>query len=177
MKKPYLFIIVSLVAGLAGCKKNNANPQSEIVGKWFETKLTISEASNGHTTRDTAFAGGDFTPADYYLFNNDNTALISQSGVYNVTGKSMAVIGGAAPLATTEYKYQLTDSTVLLNAVFIHPTNGSNATQYSLNETIVQLDAAHLVLRSTYSYLYRGTTPGDVAYPINVTTTAYFIKK
>ncbi|SHM50303.1 hypothetical protein [Mucilaginibacter sp. OK098] len=166
MKKLLPIILIgSFIAFLDACKKDNNNSQSaKIVGKWQETKLNIHESNGTAVDRDTTFPGNSFTTSDYIKFNTDKTAAVSQSGIYTITGKGHAVSEGTIDVSLINYTYEVSDSTLTLMPVLRHPTNGSGGNGM---ESIVQLDATHLVLR-TYYY-----SPA----PFSHSETAYFIKK
>jgi hypothetical protein len=164
MKKHYLLAIFCIVLGFAACKKNNTRPANPIIGKWYETKLTIHESNGTAVDHDTTFMGNSFTASDYVQFDADKTAAVSQSGIYTITGKGQAISGGTIDVSLINYTYEISDSTLTLMPVLRHPTNGSGGNGM---ESIVQLDATHLVLR-TYYY-----SP----LPFSHSETAYYIKK
>jgi hypothetical protein len=91
-----IIIIGSFIAFLGSCKKNNVtvSNDSKIIGKWHESKLTIEQNNGTGAVHDTTFTSGAFTSADYIQFNRDNTASVSQSGIYTITGKGEAISGG-----------------------------------------------------------------------------------
>jgi len=164
MKKHYLLIILCIVAALAACKKNNTTPANTIVGKWQESKLTIHESNGTAVDHDTTFTGNSFTASDYVQFNSDKTAAISQSGIYTITGKGQATNGGTIDVSLISYTYAISDATLTLMPALRHPTNGSGGNGM---ESIVQLDATHLVLRTNYY------SP----LPFTHSETAYYVKK
>ena len=164
MRKHYLTAILCVVLGLTACKKNNTSPTNAIVGKWYESKLTIEQNNGTATVHDTTFTGDAFTSADYFQFDKDNSATFSQSGVYTITGKGKAISGGTIDISVMRYTYKISDSTLALTPALLHPTNGSGGDGI---ERIVQLDATHLVLRTSFY------SPG----PYGLTQTAYFTKE
>jgi len=89
-----IIIIGSFIAFLGSCKKNDTtiNSNSNIIGKWHESKLTIEQNNGTEAVHDTTFTSSAFTSADYVQFNRDNTASFSQSGVYSITGKDEDIL-------------------------------------------------------------------------------------
>lgn len=160
MKKYYLLAILSTVVAFTACKKNNTKPANTIVGKWQESKLIIHESNGTAVDHDTAYAGNSFTVSDYVQFNSDKTAAVSQSGIYTITGKGQATSGGTTDVSLISYTYAISDSTLTLMPVLRHPTNGSGGNGM---ESIVQLDATHLVLRTNY-YSPLPFTHSEIAY-------------
>lgn len=86
MQKVKLSIVLflSLCVALAGCKKNDPDPQSLILGKWETKKLTIDQYENG--VKATTATSTTFTGDEYIEFKNDGTVVFSSSeGKQNAT--------------------------------------------------------------------------------------------
>ena len=164
MKKYIPLAIVALLC-ISSCKKGSVNPDTGIIGKWYETKLILHTSGGTAVDHDTTFTAESFTKNDYYLFTGDKKAVYSQSGFYSYAGKS--VIWGLAGLDSglSHYTWSIADSTLTLNNTDRNPSTEYAGTTYS-EQAIVQLDANHLVLRTLYF------NPA----PFNYTTTSYFTK-
>jgi len=164
MKRCTLLLVMFIVPGLYACKKDSNN-NAPIAGKWYENKLEIHMSNGTLANHDTTFTAASFTTDDYFDFNTDGTALFSQSGVYSVTGKSTAVSGNTTVIGLVHYAYSIVDRQLKLIPTDLYPTIANNPPGYQL-EDIVQLDAGHLVLRTT---VYNGA-------PLTLVTTKYFTK-
>ncbi len=107
MKAKYSIIVIpGLVLCLFACKKvaNIINPSS-IVGKWYENKLSIKQ-QNIHTGNftDTTYLSNNFSTQDYFQFNSDSTAVISNDGtIFNINGKSNDANGTGTPTGEQLY--------------------------------------------------------------------------
>jgi hypothetical protein len=175
MKKIYQLFTVALVIILfSACHKDKNTLQSgPITGKWQETKLNIHITVGTTTNADTTLTGVNFTSADYYQFNADNTAVISQSGSFGITGKTITIQGGSVYIWLNHYDYNIVGSTlnlVLIDAV-PQPLNGNVLT--TSPNTIIQIDNTHLILKNSFNYI---STPQGTNGPVVQTTTAYFTK-
>ena len=151
MKVKYLLLIITgLMIGLSACKKDNkGSEQAAIVGQWFVNKLTIQQQtiSTGAVT-DTTYNSTAFNTYDYFQFNNDGTASVSFSGIFGINGKGTATNGAGDPVyGTNQYKYNISGSELILTSTFIHPTICCGL-DGPVTETIIQLDALNLVLRT-----------------------------
>ncbi|MES2112643.1 MAG: hypothetical protein V4577_28070 [Bacteroidota bacterium] len=165
MTRNYISLTILVLLCLSSCKKEAKTPKTAIIGKWYENKLVLHTSGNTGVDHDTTFTAGAFTKNDYYQFTGNQKAVFSQSGVYGYTGKSL--IWGAAGMITgvSHYTWSIADSTLTLNYTDANPATEYSGTTYS-GQTIIQLDAHHLVLRTQYF------SPG----PFNLTTTSYFTK-
>ena len=176
MKNIYpLLIITCLVFVFSSCTKDNksANTAGQLAGKWQETTLTLHQVIGGDAVRDTSFTSVSFLPGDFYQFNTDNTAVISQSGVYAFGGKVSTIDGGTTSLTVNHYKYSVADNMVTLT--FTAPLTTPNNIQEALTKTesIVLLDDTHLIL-STYAS--NANIPGASTNVSSLTTIAYFTR-
>lgn len=166
MKKYIPLAVGAIVLCLNACKKENFSNSDRIVGKWYETKLELQSRNGNTLINDTTFTAETFTKADYFQFTRDNKAVFSQSGIYGFTGKSLATSGGTVDIATAHYTWSVADSTLALNDTDRNPSTEYLSTQIETKQTIVELDANHLVLRNKEL--------GDG--PFNLTAISYFTK-
>jgi len=151
MKVKYLLLIITgLMIGLSACKKDNkGSEQAAIVGQWFVNKLTIQQQtiSTGAVT-DTTYNSTAFNTYDYFQFNNDGTASVSSSGIFDINGKGTATNGAGDPVyGTNQYKYNISGSELILTSTLLHPTTCCGL-DGPATEIITQLDALTLVLRT-----------------------------
>lgn len=168
MNRIYPVVIIgSFIAFLGACKKDGVKtPGSGIVGKWQETELYIRQSGGKalQNETDTVFNKISFTDADYVQFNEDKSATISVSGLYNLSGKTVVLNGGTLATAVTQYTYSVADSTLTLTFKpgFDHPTNGITGPDYH-TAVIRQLDATHITLR-TWLFSPASTFHEEIAY-------------
>lgn len=156
MKKYFLPLAASMLLAIASCKKNSGGiKMADIPGKWQQTKLELRQTNDNGTVHDTIFKSANFTANDFYQFNTDKTAVISKSGKFSFAGKSIVINSNQISDWVTHYTYSVAADTVLN----LNPTDQvvNPGDSYLQNQTIIQLDNSHLVLRSVYSY-YFGTT-------------------
>ncbi len=74
MKGKSIIVVISLVLGLAACKKGSNYP---IVGKWQQIKLrTYAQTFSGVIFNDTSILRSSFNSGNYAQFNNDGTCVI-----------------------------------------------------------------------------------------------------
>ena len=163
VKSTYLLIVAVVACCLSACKKDSH--KGPITGKWYENKLEIHLSNGTLAAHDTTFTAASFTTDDYFEFNSNGTALFSQSGVYGITGKSEAISGNTTVIGMAHYNYSIVDGQLKLIPTDLYPTTANLTPGYQL-EDIVQLDANHLVLRTTVS---NGA-------PFSLITTMYFTK-
>src|ERR1700709_699275 len=107
MKFKYLFIIAGLALFITTCKKDKQTMLSShaLVGTWFLTKQNFHISVNG-LSADTTYSGGSFTGNDYFQFNRDGTALLSESDFYTLTGKNDVTNRQGTPYTSIQhYKY------------------------------------------------------------------------
>ncbi len=150
MKAAYALIIMAvLTACLFGCNKSsiNINP-NDIVGKWYENKLNIKQQTIGtDAIADTTYLSNNFTAQDYFQFNSDATAVISNDGtIFSVNGKSIA---NGSPTGGQLYfrSYSVKGRVLTLQVAFL-PICLSCSQPGPFSETILQLDAANLVIQA-----------------------------
>ncbi|MEO6977825.1 MAG: hypothetical protein ABI113_05575 [Mucilaginibacter sp.] len=175
MKKYTLLLTMCIVLGFYACKKDNAAVNSgKLAGKWHETKLNLHETNGGVAARDTTFKSDSFTDLDFYQFNSDKTAVISRSGNFYFGGKAIVLNADVLFDFVTHYTYSVADSTVALKVtdVPVEFSINSNGEPYNQSQTIVQLDANNLVLRTTYTNM----APGPNAVTPTLVTTRYFTR-
>jgi len=175
MKKIYqLYTVALVIVMFSACHKDKNILQSNpIVGKWQETKLNFHITVGNTTNADTTFTSAAFTTADYYQFNSDHSAIISQSGNFGITGKTTTIQGGSAYIWLNHYSYSTVGK--ILNLVLtdaVPQTLNGNVITTSPS-TIVQVDNTHLILQNSFYYI---STPQGTNGPIQQTTTAYFTK-
>ena len=168
MKSKYLpLLAAAIVLCFSACKRGGYSGPNQIVGKWYESKLEIHASNGTAVDRDTTFTPASFTKDDYFQFTSDKKAVFSQSGIYTITGKAIAISGGTIDIALAHYTWSVADATLTLNDTDRFPSMEYLSGSTQRVETIVQLDATHLVLNTTYS-------PGQ---PLSLTTTSYFTKQ
>lgn len=168
MKKYSLLLAMCIMFGFYGCKKdsNSSNNNNQLTGKWYEQKMEIHESNGTAVEHDTTFTAASFTKDDYFEFTNDMKAVLSQSGDYNIAGKSVATSGGVIDISRAHYNYSINGRQLKLVSTDVFPSNiNSAANNYQLDD-IVQLDATHLVLHTSY------TGPA----PFSLISTMYFTK-
>jgi len=168
MKAVYALIIVAaLIVCLFACNKggNDINP-NDIVGKWYENKLKIKQQTIGTgAIADTTYLSSNFTAGDYFQFNNDATAVISNDGtIFSVNGASIA---DHLPAGGQLYfrSYSVKGSVLTLQVGFI-PTCLNCSQPGPFTETILLLDAANLVIQA----------PPDTVNNNITTTITYYTK-
>ena len=144
-----LIAIAVLTICLSACNKggSNINP-NDIVGKWYESKLSIKQQTIGTgAIADTTYLSNNFTVQDYFQFNNDNTALISYDGtIFNVSGKSIA--NGSPNGGQLYFRSYAVKGTALTLQVGFVPTCFGCSQPGPFTETILQLDANNLVIQA-----------------------------
>jgi len=167
MKSKYLSLVAAaMVLCFNACKKDDNSVRNQIVGKWYQNKLVLHLSNGTAVDRDTTFTAASFTKDDYFQFTSDKKAVLSQSGGYGVTGKFTSTINGVPVAGLTHYTWTVAGDTLTLDDIDRNPsTEYLTASPYQA-ETIVQLDATHLVLSTTY---YSGQ-------PLSLSTTSYFTK-
>jgi len=168
MKAPYaLIIVVALTACLFACNKGGSdiNP-NDIVGKWYENKLNIKQQTIGTgAVADTTYLSSNFTAWDYFQFNSDATAVISNDGaIFSVNGKSIA---NGSPTGGQLYfrSYSVKGQVLTLQVGFI-PTCLGCSQPGPFTETILRLDAGNLVIQA----------PPDTVNNNITTTVTYYTK-
>src|SRR3569833_657234 len=168
MKKYFLPLIGCFLLTLAACKKDTQGSRpNAIVGKWYETRLILNIVPGTTPDHDTTYNAGSFTNDDYWEFSGAGKAVFSESGIYGLAGKSVAISGDKTGIGVMHYSWSIADSMLTLNRTDFNPAT----TQYASGTThgpdiIVQLDAKHLVIRS------QSFGPA----PFNFTTVSYFTK-
>ena len=172
MKNKYLWLLASLMAGLSACKVDDSNLQNgSIIGKWRVTKLDLRQATGANTSVDTIFTGDALTPADYFQFNSDNTAVISKSGDFSINGKRIITNDNIIPDWLTHYTYTTQDTVLTLTLTDAIPNPAASGIPVPRMETIVHVDAENLVMHLDYIPHSAST------YPNGLTTTAYFTRE
>jgi hypothetical protein len=168
MKTTYTLIVVAaLTVCLCACNKGGSdiNP-NDIVGKWYENKLNIKQQTIGTgAIADTTYLSNNFTVGDYFQFNSDATALISNDGtIFSVNGKSIA---NGSPTGGQLYfrSYSVKGSVLTLQVGFIPTCLGCSQPGPS-TETLLQLDADNLVIQA----------PPDTVNNNITTTITYYTK-
>jgi len=167
MKRYTLLLVMCIVAGFYACKKdsNNGINTNQIAGKWYEQKMEIHMSNGTAVDHDTTFTAASFTKDDYFQFAGDMKAVFSQSGDYNISGKSESISGGSIDISLNHFNYSIIGKQLKLVSTDIFPSTANAAANYLLDD-IIQLDATHLVLRANYS--------GPA--PFILTSTMYFTK-
>lgn len=166
MMKNCIPLVFAILLCMSACKKENQGANNGIVGKWYENKLELRSRNGNTLVKDTVFIDGAFTKMDYFQFTSDGKAIFSQSGVYDFTGKSIATSGGVTVIGMAHYSWAIADSALLLNNTDRNPSTEYLPNQIETRQTILQLDAHRLVLRSQFL--------GDG--PFNLTSISYFTK-
>jgi hypothetical protein len=167
MKSKYLPLLTAvIILCFNACKKDSNGGSNQIVGKWNESKLEIEVANSTPVARDTTFTATSFTKDDYFQFTSDKKATFSQSGIYSITGKAIAISGGTVDIGLAHFTWSIAGAALTLNVTDRFPLTQNANGPTSKTQTIVQLDATHLVLRVTD---YSGQ-------PLGLTTTSYFTK-
>jgi hypothetical protein len=162
-----LIIVAALTVCLFACNKgvSDINP-NDIVGKWYENKLNIKQQTIGTgAVADTTYLSNNFTAGDYFQFNSDATAVISNDGtIFNVNGKSIA---NGSPTGGQLYfrSYSVKGPVLTLQIGFI-PTCLNCSQPGPSTETILLLDAANLVIQA----------PPDTVNKNITTTITYYTK-
>ncbi len=155
MKTRYLLfvIIAAFLTGAAGCKKegqkNTTAITSAIVGRWYVNKEEITGTLGGLDQQlDTVYNGSAFDTGDFAMFLDNGTAVISSSGGFELTGKTVVTDGsGKVVDASKQYNFGVSASTLTLKSTLQLPN--ANTLPNPRIETIVQLDNTTLVLTYT----------------------------
>jgi len=154
MKTRYLLLIIAaLLTCAAGCKKegkkNTSVITSAIVGRWYVNKEEVTGTMGGLAKQmDTVYNSNAFDTGDYALFVDNGTAVISSSGGFELTGKTVVKDGsGNVVYASNQYNFSLSATTLTLKSTLQFPN--ANTLPNPRIETIVQLDNTTLVLSYT----------------------------
>ena len=148
-----LIIIAALLTCGAGCKKEGSKKTSAItsaiVGRWYVTKEEVSGETGGLAIKlDTIYNSSAFDTGDYAQFLGDGTAVISSSGGFELTGKTVVTDGsGKVVDASNQYNFSVAASTLTLKSTLNFPN--ANTLPNPRIETIVQLNNTTLVLTYT----------------------------
>lgn len=164
-KAPYIIFAACLML-FSACKKDSSKPGDLIIGKWQETKLDLKLVTSTDT-KDTIYYSADFDSHDYIQFNKDNTADVSASAGFTITGKVYYYNVNAAVGDVEHYKYALNGNNLSLTPVLQHPTNGSTV----ISQVVETLTKNQMVIRTTTS----NGVEYSPAYN-TVVTTAYYTR-
>ena len=168
MKTLYLLTIVpGLLLLICSCKKESGGQNGLLVGKWYETKLDITQQTTGtNTVLKASYSGTDFTAVDYFQFNKDSTAVASFDGtVFTVTGMSRQVTTNVNAGGQLYYRsYKVVGSSLILQVGFIPVCNGCNQPG-PITDSILTLNNNSLVLRAV-----------DASGIVKTTTDTYYTK-
>ena len=172
MKTKLPLMFASMLMLVVACKKNSDNtPNNPLVGKWYENKLVLHEITGTNTFRDTTFTSADFTADDYFQFNPNSTAVISKSGTFSFSGKATIEQANKLYDFVTHYNYTIKDSLITMTQTDVAPTALGGDNSFTRIESVVQLDANHLVMHIDI------IPQSSTTYPSGLTTTAYFTKE
>lgn len=168
MKTIYLLTIIpGLLLFICSCKKENSGQNALIVGKWYETKLDITQQTIGtDATVKASYSGTDFSTEDYFQFNKDSTAVASFDGtVFTVTGMSRPVTANVNAGDQLYYRsYKVVGSSLILQVGFIPVCNGCSQPG-PITDSILTLNNNSLVLRAV-----------DASGIVKTTTDTYYSK-
>ncbi|MES2112644.1 MAG: hypothetical protein V4577_28075 [Bacteroidota bacterium] len=171
MKKFLLPLAGCFFLVLAACNKNNGVQISAIAGKWQQTKLNLHQ-TDAQAVHDTTFTSTNFSDQDFYQFNGDKTAVISKSGNFSFSGKSIVIPAIELSDWVTHYTYNIDDTVLNLK-----PTEQVNPEDISLEkQTIILLDNNHLILQISYGDSYPTTPNIQGSNTSGLVATAYFTK-
>lgn len=174
MKAKYLLLVATgMLCSLAACKKSgDSRANSRLIGKWYENKLVLHQITGSNTSMDTTFTSESFTNQDYFQFNADNTAVISKSGTFSFSGKAIVEHANQPFDFVNHYTYSIRDSLITMTLTDRVPVTWTNAAgSFTTIQSIVQLDAGHLVMHTDI------VPQGPTTYPTGLISTAYFTKE
>lgn len=160
MKKTFsLVICASAILLYLGCKKGNTINPSLIVGKWYENKLTLTQANiKTSATATKTFQSDSFTPGDFFHFSAADTASVWSDGSYfTMQGKFFVTYPSESEFFYRSYRVQ--GSLLILQAGFF-PTCYGCSQPGPETVKILRLDQHNLVLQQQLpdtSKTYTGT--------------------